>query len=269
MASSQKINVGTLRKMKKDGEKIVMMTAYDAPSAALAAESGIEILLIGDSVGMAMLGYDSTVPVTVDMMLHHCAAVRRGAPNAFIVGDMPFGICHADKERVLTTAMRFMQESFCDAVKLETDRHSVETVEYLIRAGIPVMAHIGLLPQNVKTVGTYKVVGRDAASAEELLQTAKALEKAGAFAIVLECIPAKVAQKISNELDIPTIGIGAGVHCDGQVQVITDLLGISSSGYLPKHAKRYAHLGDEMKRAFKKYAEEVKKGSFPGNENSF
>lgn len=264
---NSKPTVRTFRKMKRDGQKIVMITAYDAPVAAFAQEAGIDIILIGDSVGMAMLGYQDTVPVTMDDMIHHCRMVRRGAPDMFLVGDMPFLSYHAGEDRAVLNAGRFMQEAACDCVKLECGEETVPLVERLVNTGIPVMGHIGLLPQRVKTSGGYRVQGREEEQGDQLAALAKKLEAAGAFSIVLECMPAALADRITSELEIPTIGIGAGPGCDGQVQVVTDILGIGS--FLPKHARRYAQCGDIMRRALGEYAEDVRKSVFPAAENSF
>ncbi len=265
--ANKKPTVRSFRKMKKDGQKIVMVTAYDAPMAALAYESGIDLILIGDSVGMAQLGYTDTVPVTMEDMIHHCKMVRRGAPEMFLVGDMPFLSYHAGDDRAMLNAGRFMQEAFCDCVKLECNEDTVPLVARLVNAGIPVMGHIGLLPQHVKTSGGYRIQGREEEDARRLTDLAKKLQDAGVFSIVLECVPADLAKKISEELEIPTIGIGAGIHCDGQVQVLTDILGIGS--FLPKHAKRYAHGGEIFGEALRRYVSEVKEGTFPSEENSF
>ena len=267
MTGGKKHTVRTLRKMKTNGEKIVMLTAYDAPTAKFAQAGGVDMILVGDSLGMAALGYSDTVPVTMDDMVHHCKAVRRGAPETFIVGDMPFLSFHLSEEQTLLNAARLIQDANCDAVKLETDRSTIPVVKRLVEAGIPVCAHIGLLPQSVKTSGGYRIHGRKEEEAEALLEDAIALQEAGAFAIVFECLPASLAKKITERLDIPTIGIGAGAYCDGQVQVIADLVGFFTE-YLPKHAKRYADLGNEMKKAVSSYVEDVRRGAFPGADNA-
>lgn len=254
--------------MKEDGAKIVMMTAYDAPTAKFAESAGIDMILVGDSLGMTCLGYSDTIPVTMDDMIHHCKAVRRGAPNTFIVGDMPFMSYHKSEEQALTNAARFMQEANCDCVKLETDHTTISTVKRLVDAGIPVCAHIGLLPQSLKTAGCYRVHGRKEEEAEGLLADAKSLQEAGAFCIVFECLPRALAARLTKELTIPTIGIGAGPDCDGQVQVIADTVGFFTD-YLPKHAKRYADLGNAMTKALADYAADVRAGRFPAEENSF
>ena len=264
---TKKKTVRTFRKMKKNAEKIVMITAYDAPTAAIAQAADIDLSLIGDSVGTTMLGYDDTVPVTMDDMIHHCKQVRRGAPDMFLVGDMPFLSYHCGDDDAMRNAGRFLQEAACDCVKLESSRDTLPLIKRMVAAGIPVMAHIGLLPQHVKTSGGYRIAGREEADAAELKQLALDMEKAGAFALVLECVPAALSAEISRALEIPVIGIGAGAGCDGQVQVVTDLLGIGS--FVPKHAKQYAQLGKAMTDAFQAYRDDVKNGSFPTEEHSF
>jgi 3-methyl-2-oxobutanoate hydroxymethyltransferase len=263
-----KINVGTFRKMKERGEKIVMITAYDAPTAALAAAAGIEILLVGDSMANTVLGYENTLPLTLEQSLHHCAAVRRGAPEAFIVGDMPFMSYEASLEQGVLNAARYLKEAGCNAVKIESGPNSIPLVERMVDCGIPVMGHIGLMPHRVLVSGGYKIAGRSEAEAAELLKNAKALEAAGIFSLVLEGMPTQLGANVSKALAVPAIGIGAGLECDGQVQVVTDLLGMSD-GFLPKHAKRYALLHSVIGEAFRQYVADVKNGEFPGPENSF
>lgn len=268
MGAAKKPSVTQFRKMKQEGRRIVMLTAYDAPTAALAHECGIDILLVGDSLGMAVLGYQSTLQVTLEQSLHHCAAVRRGAPDAFVIGDMPFMTCHSSERDALLHAARYIQEAQCDAVKIEGDAALAPTVERMVHAGIPVMGHVGLLPQHVKTSGGYRITGKTEEGAEQLIRDAKAMENAGAFALVLECMPATLAKRLTEELSIPTFGIGAGPHCSGQVQVVHDLLGFFS-GFKPKHAKQYADLSSVIRKAFTEYAEEVRGGVFPSDEHSF
>lgn len=267
MDGKKKLTISQIRKMKKEGEKLVMVTSYDAAMARLAEAAGVDLILVGDSVGPTMLGYPDTVNVTMDQMVHHTAAVRRGAPNTFIVGDMPFLSCQVSIEETMHNAARLMQEGGCDAVKLESDSALAPTVERLVRAGIPVMAHIGLLPQSIKTSGVYRIQGKTEEAAERLLNDARSMEEAGAFSTVIECVPADVAEKITKSISIPTIGIGAGLGCDGQVQVITDILGLSP--FTPKHAKKYGELGVLIQEILSTYTKEVKEGSFPGKENSF
>ncbi len=268
MKTEKKLTVNSFRRMKRDNDKIVMLTAADAPMANLAAECGIEIILVGDSMAMTVLGYENTLPLTLDESLHHTAAVRRGAPKAFIVGDMPFMTYQADINDALVNAARYLKEVGADAVKLEGGMEIIDTVTRFTGAGIPVMGHIGLQPQKVMTSGGYRVAGKSETEVKRLLKEAKALQTAGAFAIVLECIPAEVSRQISDSLDIPTIGIGAGVNCDGQVQVVNDLLGFFTD-FVPKHAKRYANLTAIIKQAFAEYVSEVKAKDFPAEENSF
>ena len=263
-----KITVSKLRKMKQEGSRIVMLTAYDAPTARIAAECGIDLLLVGDSLGMCVLGYPNTIPVTLEESLHHCRAVRRGAPDSFIIGDMPFMTMHTGERDALLNAARYLQEGGCDAVKIEGDTALAPTVERMVHAGIPVMGHVGLLPQHVKTAGGYRVSGRTEDSAARVLADAKAMEAAGAFAVVLECVPAELGRRVTEELSIPTIGIGAGPHCSGQVQVVNDTLGFFF-GPKPKHAKQYADLNGIIHQAFTAYADEVRNGVFPGEEHSF
>lgn len=267
MPQDVKCSVCRLRKMKREGQKIVVLTAYDAFTAKLAEECGAEMILVGDSMGMAVLGYKNTIPVTVEQTLHHCSAVRRGVTNSFVVGDMPFMSYQISAEQAMMNAARYMQEAFVDGVKLEGGVSMAPTVKRLVQAGVPVMGHIGLLPQNVKTSGGYRVYGRTEAEAGKLMDDAKALEDAGAFSMVVECVPAELAAKISAAIAIPTIGIGAGAGCDGQVQVVNDILGISD--FQPKHSKRYVDLAAQMRKAFTEYAEDVRNGKFPGPENSF
>lgn len=262
-----KSSVSTFRKMKQEQKPIVMLTAYDAPTAALAMECGVDLLLVGDSVGNTMLGYSTTIPVTVEESLHHCRAVVRGTGNqAFVIGDLPFMSYHASEEQALLNAAKYLQDAGCDAVKLEGGLEVVSTVKRMTTAGIPVCAHIGLCPQQVKVQGGYRIAGKTEAAVERLMKEALALEEAGAFMIVLECVTAEAAEKISQALSIPTIGIGSGAGCDGQVQVVTDILGLS--GYLPKHAKRYANLKEIMGNAFREYVNDVRTKQFPTKENS-
>jgi len=268
MALEKKITVSCFRKRKEKGEKIVCLTAYDAPTAKIAEDCGVELILVGDSLGMALLGYKNTIPVTIEQVIHHCSAVRRGANMAFIVADMPFMTYNASVERALLNAARFLQEAGTDAVKLEGGAKIAPTVERMVDSGIPVMGHIGLLPQNILTSGAYRIAGKTEKEAERLLRDAKALQDAGAFSIVLEAIPAELAKIISENLSIPTIGIGAGVHCDGQVQVVNDILGLFTD-FVPKHTRRYANLSEEIKKAFNSYVNDVKGGQFPSSENSF
>ena len=268
MPDKKKLTVTRLRKMKQEHTPIVMLTAYDAPTARLADLCGVDMLLVGDSVGMAVLGYDNTLAVTLEQSLHHCAAVKRGAPDSFIVGDMPFMTYQISPEQALANAARYIQEAHCDAIKLEGNREIAPTVHRLTAAGVPVMGHIGLRPQQCLVEGGYKIAGKTESAAEALFNDARAMQEAGAFAIVLECVPAKLAKEISESLDIPTIGIGAGAGCDGQVQVVNDILGLFTD-FIPKHAKRSANLSAEMQRAFTEYVDDVRNRRFPTDANSF
>lgn len=251
-----------LAEMKAAAEPIVMITAYDAPSARVVDAAGVDVVLVGDSLGMVMLGHTSTLPVTMDDMVHHTAAVSRGIQHALIVADMPFMSYRITHEEALRNAARFLAEAGANAVKLEGGADVAPLVEAMVAAGIPVMGHVGLTPQSVNVFGGYKVQGRDTASAMKLVEDCLALEAAGAFAIVLELVPAEVAALVSEELTIPTIGIGAGGGCDGQVQVFHDLLGMSD--FTPRHAKRYAEIGTAMTQAVAAYAADVRAGEFPG-----
>jgi len=263
-----KLTVADMIGMKGKGEKITMLTAYDAGFANLVEQAGIDMILVGDSLGMVVLGYDSTVPVTMDEMIHHAKAVRRGASNSLVIGDLPFMSYQISVEEAIANGGRFMKEAGCDGVKLEGGLEVCPQVEGLSRAGIPVMGHIGLTPQTAGKLGGYKVQGKDLASARRMLREAKALEEAGAFAIVLECIPASLAQAISAEIAIPTIGIGAGGGCDGQVLVTHDLLGMFEK-FIPSFVKTYVHLAPMIKEALDSYRQDVRDNAFPGPEHVF
>jgi 3-methyl-2-oxobutanoate hydroxymethyltransferase len=239
-----------------------MLTAYDYSTAKLVDEAGVPLILVGDSLGMVLLGYDSTIPVTMDEMIHHTKAVVRGAKHALVIGDMPFMTYHTSASDALRNAARFMQEGGCQAVKLEGGVVVADTVKRIVDCGIPVMGHIGLTPQSIHQLGGHKAQGKTPETAERLLKDARALEQAGAFAVVLETVPAQLAKLITEKISIPTIGIGAGADCDGQVQVINDLLGMFSD-FVPKHAKQYAKLAGIMKSAIGDYTGEVKSGKFP------
>lgn len=245
-----------------------MLTAYDYTMACLVDQAGIDVILVGDSLGMVVLGYDSTVPVTVEEMLHHCKAVRRGVTQALLIGDMPYLSYQISEEEALRNAGRFLKEAGCDAVKLEGGAAMVPTIQRLVAAGIPVMGHIGLTPQTATALGGYKVQGRDLDSARRLLADADAVADAGAFAVVLECIPVRLARAITERLAIATIGIGAGPDCDGQVLVTNDMIGTYEK-FLPSFVKRYAHLAPQIEAALRTYVEEVEAGNFPGPKQSF
>lgn len=263
----KKVTVSTLAKRVSADEKLVMSTAYDAIQAKLCMSAGIDFMLVGDSVGMTHLGYGNTLPVTMEDMLAHTAAVRRGAPEAFVVFDMPFMSYQQSDEAAMVNAGAALKTTGADAVKLEGGAEYAPLVRKMTGAGIPVMGHIGLLPQRVQVCGGYKVVGRDEAGARQVLEDALALQEAGAFAVVLECVPENLAREVTAKLYIPTIGIGSGRYCSGQVQVITDLLGLME--FKPKHAKRYIEAGELISGALKQYADEVKSGVFPAEENTF
>lgn len=254
--------------MARTGQRIPMLTAYDYPTARVLDAAGVPIILVGDSLGMVVLGYDSTVPVTMDEMIHHTAAVVRGTENALIVGDMPFMSYQGSQEEAVRNAGRFLKEAGAQAIKLEGGRQLAPLVKALVGYGIPVMGHIGLTPQSVNQLGGFRVQGRTAHQAKELLEDALALEAAGAFSVVLELVPEQVARVISERLEIPTIGIGAGPHCDGQVLVINDMLGMNP-GFHPKFLKKYANLAETISTAVQAYADDVRSGSFPAPEHSF
>jgi 3-methyl-2-oxobutanoate hydroxymethyltransferase len=262
-----RITINQIKEMKSKGEKITMLTAYDYSTAKIIDEVGVPLILVGDSLGMVVLGYESTIPVTMDEMLHHTKAVVRGTKRAMIIGDMPFMTYHVLVEDALRNAARFIQEGGAQAVKLEGGVTVAEKVRRIVECGIPVMGHIGLTPQSIYQFGGYKVQGKTAEAAARMLEDARALEQAGAFAIVFETVPAQLATFITQRISIPTIGIGAGIGCDGQVQVINDILG-SFADFVPKHAKQYAKLTDIIRKAVTEYHNEVKAGTFPTNEQS-
>jgi len=257
-----RVTIGQLREMKEKGEKIVMLTAYDYATAKLVDEADVPLILVGDSLGMVVLGYENTIPVTMEEMLHHTRAVVRGTQHALVVGDMPFMTYHISVTDALRNAGRFIQEGGAQAVKLEGGRGMAETVRQIVSCGIPVMGHIGLTPQSVHQLGGHRVQGRTPEAALKLIEDAQALEEAGAFAIVFESVPAPLAKLITQKVAVPTIGIGAGKDCDGQVQVISDLLGLYTD-FVPRHAKQYAKLADIIRGAVADYSAEVKAGSFP------
>jgi len=267
-APRAKVTAPAIVALKRKGEPITVVTAYDFPSARLADQAGVEILLVGDSVGTVVLGYDSTLPVTLEDMLHHTRAVARAKPSALIVGDMPFMSYQVSVEQAVASAGRFVQEGGADAVKLEGGARVVEAVRRIVEAGIPVMGHLGLTPQSVLAFGGYKVQARGEADQERLLADARALEAAGCFSIVLEGIPARLGAAVSRELAIPTIGIGAGVQCDGQVLVFHDLLGLYH-GHEPRFVRRYAELGQQTREAIARYVADVKARRFPSDAESY
>lgn len=263
-----KNTVATFRQMKADGEKIAMLTAYDYSTAKLMDESGVNAILIGDSLGMTMLGYEDTLSVTMEDMIHHTAAVARGAKNALVIADMPFMSYQTSVYDAVVNAGRLMKEGRAQAVKLEGGAAVCPQIKAIVDAQIPVMGHIGLTPQSINAFGGFKVQGKSEADARRILDEAKAIEEAGAFSMVLECVPAKLAELISKSVSIPTIGIGAGAGCDGQVLVYQDMLALFSD-FKPKFVKHFANAGEVMKQGFAGYIQEVKAGTFPAEEHTF
>ena len=263
-----RVTVRDVAEMKSSGRKIPMLTAYDYTTALMADAADVPILLVGDSLGMVVLGYESTIQVTMEDILHHCKAVVRGSKNAMVVADLPFMTYQVDPAQALTNAARLVQEGGAQSVKLEGGEWMADTVARIVQCGIPVMGHIGLTPQSINSFGGYRVQGRDRRAAAQLLQDAKALEEAGAFAVVLELVPTQLAGLISRRLTIPTIGIGAGPECDGQVQVLHDMLGLFTE-FVPRHAKQFATLAESMKEAFTVFKQQVEDGSFPTSRHSF
>jgi 3-methyl-2-oxobutanoate hydroxymethyltransferase len=251
-----------------NSKKIVCLTAYDYPTARLLDEAGVDVILVGDSLAMVVLGYDSTLPVTLEEMLHHARAVRRGTKHALVVADMPFGSYHADTAESLRNAVRFVKEAGVEAVKVEGGERRLELIARLTEAEIPVMGHIGLTPQSVNALGGYRVQGKTTDSAEQLLRDARAVEAAGAFAVVLEAVPRELAAQITRELRIPTIGIGAGPDCDGQILVVHDMLGLTFD-QTPKFARKYANVGEAISSAVRGYCEDVRSGTFPSDSESY
>jgi len=262
----KKVTIHLIQAMKTRHELISMLTAYDYPTALLMDQAGLDIILVGDSLGMVVLGYDSTLPVTMDEMIHHCKAVARGAKYALLVGDMPFMSYQISTTEAVRNAGRFLQEAGMNAIKLEGGCERSETIRAIVNAGIPVMGHLGLTPQSVHKLGGYKPQGRDAEAAYRLVQDAQSLQEAGCFSLVLESIPGRLAELVSQRLAIPTLGIGAGAGCDGQVLVTHDLLGIFER--TPRFVKRYADLAGEMKGAFQEFITEVKAKSFPAAQHT-
>jgi len=263
-----RVTITEIKEMKQKKEKIPMLTAYDYVTAKMVDEAGVPLILVGDSLGMVMLGYESTIPVTMEEMIHHTKAVVRGAKKALIISDMPFMTYHISISDALHNAARFIQEGGAQAVKLEGGEVVAEKVRRLVDCGIPVMGHIGLTPQSIHQLGGFKVRGKAVDEAKKLIDDARTLEEAGAFAVVLECTPAPLSALITQKLAIPTIGIGAGPDCDGQVQVISDLLGLYTE-FVPKHAKQYARLAGEIRSAVSSYISEVKSVSFPTIKQSY
>jgi len=252
---------------RRKGAHLAMLTAYDFPTARLVAEAGVELILVGDSLGMVVLGYDSTVPVTVEEMVHHTRAARRGAPDAFLIADMPF-LSYASPEQAIETAGRLMKDAGADSVKLEGGVEVAPVIEVLVRAGVPVLGHVGLTPQTASALGGYRLQGKDEESVRRIVEGAVALEQAGCWGVVLELVPAELAKLVTRRIGIPTIGIGAGGDCDGQVLVFHDVVGLFS-GFTPTFVKRYAEAGETIREALKRYADEVRSGAFPAREQSF
>ena len=270
--ATRRITVHDLRRLKEHGEKIAMVTAYDATAARLVAEAGVDVVLVGDSLGMAVQGHESTLPVTLEHMVYHSAMVRRGlaraGSRAHLVGDLPFGSYQASADEAVKAAMRLVAEGGVEAVKLEGGADYADVIRRMVRAGVPVMGHIGLTPQSVHKLGGYVVQGKDAERAQALLRDARALEAAGCYAVVLECIPTELARVITGQLGVPTIGIGAGPSCDGQVLVLNDLLGLDDA-FTPRFVKRYAEVGGQVRGAVAAYVAEVKARAFPADEHVF
>lgn len=266
-AARKKVTTLALRQKKERGEVITMLTAYDYPTALAMDKAGIDSILVGDSLGMVVLGYENTLPVTMEEMLHHCRAVARGAKAALLVGDMPFMSYQVSVEQAVRNAGRFLQEGGMDAVKLEGGRERADTIHAITAAGIPVMGHIGLTPQSIHQLGGFRAQGKTAAAAKRLIEDALLLEEAGCFSLVLESVPARLAELISKKIAIPTIGIGAGNGCDGQVLVTHDLLGLFDR-FTPKFVKKYANFHAEMQKAFADYIEDVETRRFPAAEHT-
>jgi 3-methyl-2-oxobutanoate hydroxymethyltransferase len=267
-----RITTADIQALKERGRRIAMLTAYDFPSAQIAQEAGVDMLLVGDSLGHVVLGYDSTVPVTMEDMVHHGRAVVRGSSQPMVVVDLPFMSYQVSVEDAIRNAGRLMQETGCQAVKLEGGAHMAETVRRIVQIGIPVCGHIGLTPQSVNQLGGYKVQGRTTSAAQRLIEDAVSLQQAGAFAVVLEGIPAPLAEIVSKRLRIPTIGIGAGAGCDGQVQVWHDLLSYAATTgdrHIPRHVGQFANVGEVMRDAIERYAGDVRSGAFPTEKESF
>ena len=263
-----RITVRHIAEMKQRGDKIPMITAYDYTTAALADAAEIPIVLVGDSLGMVVLGHESTIPVTLDDIIHHTKMVARGNKTSLIVADLPFMTYQVDPSDALRNAARLLQEGRAHTVKLEGGENVAATVRRIVECDIPVMGHVGVTPQSVNAFGGYRVRGRSVEQARQILKDALALEAAGVYAVVLELVPAPLARLVTKRLTVPTIGIGAGPGCDGQVQVLHDMLGLFTD-FVPRHAKRYANLGETIKEAFARYSQEVKEGSFPTDKESF
>ena len=264
----KKVTVLDFARKKASGEKITMLTAYDFPTARIIDESGIDAVLVGDSLGMVVLGYDSTVHVTMRDMVHHAKAVTRGVNRALVIADMPFMSYQTDPATAIRNAGRFVRECGCAAVKIEGGGEMAERARAIVSAGIPVIGHLGLTPQSCSKMGGYRVQGRDSRKAGEIIADARRLEEAGCFALILECVPASLAREVTAKAGIPTIGIGAGADCDGQVLVTNDIIGYFE-GFLPKFAKQYARVGDVVRQAVKDFRKDIESGKFPDADHSF
>jgi 3-methyl-2-oxobutanoate hydroxymethyltransferase len=263
------VTIPDLQKKKERGEKIIALTAYDFPTARILDEARIDIILVGDSLGMVVLGYQNTIPVTMDQMIHHTKAVTRAVRRSLVIGDMPYFSFHQTEELTIANASRFLKEAGAKAVKIEgASGKRLELVEAMVEAEIPVMGHVGLTPQSINRLGQFKVRGGELAEASKIIEDARKLERAGAFAVILECVPQNLAKAITGKLKVPTIGIGAGPHCDGQILVFHDLVGYST-GYNPRFVKKYADLQAVIAKAVKKYAGEVRSGAFPDEAHSY
>ncbi|MAS33259.1 MAG: 3-methyl-2-oxobutanoate hydroxymethyltransferase [Anaerolineaceae bacterium] len=263
-----RLTIRDLQKMKANGERIAMLTAYDAITARTSEAAGVPMLLVGDTLGMVVQGHDTTIPVKLDHIIYHAEIVSRVTQRPLVVGDLPFMTYHISPEQALQNAGRLVQEGGVGAVKLEGGEYMAPTIRRIVQAGIPVMAHIGLTPQSVNGFGGFRVQGKEVKTAQQLLRDAEAVQNAGAFAVVLELVPAPLAQMITKRLSIPTIGIGAGPHCDGQVQVYHDILALFDA-FVPKHTRQYAKVGDTMRSAIEAYVQDVQSGAFPTAANSF
>lgn len=266
---TKKVTVPLLLEMKRKGEKITAITAYDYPTAKIVDAAGVDVILVGDSLGMVVLGYDNTIPVTMEDMIHHTKAVSRGTQRALIVGDMPYFSYHVSEEESIHNASRFLKEAGAHAVKIEgASRSRLNLVNALVEAEIPVMGHIGLTPQSILHLGQFKVRGKDVEEAKRILKEAQNLERAGVFSVILECVPLELARIITDKLEVPTIGIGAGPECDGQILVFHDLVGFLDS-YMPKFVKKYANLYESLTQTIRTYSEDVKSGIFPDDSCSY
>lgn len=266
--ASRKSGIPFSSQISSEKKKIVCLTAYDYPTARFVDEAGVDVVLVGDSLGMVVLGYENTLPLTMEEMLHHTRAVRRGVRKALLVVDMPYGSYHGDKNEAVRNAVRFVKESGAEAVKVEGGERRMDVIAQIVEAEIPVMGHIGLTPQSMHAFGGFRVQGKSAEAAEQLLRDARAVEAAGAFSVVVESVPREIGARITSELRIPTIGIGAGPECDGQILVLHDMIGLSV-GRTPKFARRYANVGEAIRNAVGAYAEDVREGRFPADEESY